>query len=155
MEIRFPLLHRIEPMKALSLKQPWAELVVSGKKTVELRNWNTQFRGEFLVHASKNANKDAMTCLGFCELPLGCIVGKATLVDVKRYKNMDEFNADSNKHFATPGWYDEKAKGFVLRDARRLEPKPLKGQLNFFETKISSSLCSHEILKNGNETNPY
>lgn len=120
-------------MKALSLKQPWAELVVSGKKTIELRNWNTSFRGEFLVHASLNPNKQAMKRLGFAELPLGCIVGKATLVSVKTYQNKQEFDADANKHFATPGWYDEHAKGFILRDATRIEPKPLKGKLNFFE----------------------
>jgi len=120
-------------MKALSLKQPWAELVVSGRKTIELRNWETKFRGEFLIHASKSPNKKAMERFCFKELPLGCIVGKATLVSVKHYKTIDEFNADAEKHFATPGWYDEKAKGFVLKNASRLEPQPLKGQLNFFE----------------------
>ena len=39
--------------KCLSLKQPYADLLVAGKKTIELRTWNTKFRGEFLVHASK------------------------------------------------------------------------------------------------------
>jgi len=41
-----------------SLKQPYAELLVSRKKTIELRNWNTSFRGKFLVHASKNVDKE-------------------------------------------------------------------------------------------------
>ena len=36
-------------MKALSLKQPWAELILSEKKTIELRKWNTNFRGEFFM----------------------------------------------------------------------------------------------------------
>jgi len=58
-------------MKALSLKQPFAELIVSGKKTIELRNWNTKFRGKFLVHASKVPDKKAMRDFGFNELPLG------------------------------------------------------------------------------------
>lgn len=39
-------------MKTLSLKQPFAELILSGKKKIELRKWNTSFRGEFLIHAS-------------------------------------------------------------------------------------------------------
>lgn len=120
-------------MKALSLKQPWAELVVSGKKTVELRNWNTQFRGEFLVHASKQPNLEACKRFGFNNLPTGCIIGKATLTDVKAYKNMNEFNADQHKHHATPGWYDTKAKGFLLKDAKRIAPIPFKGRLNFFD----------------------
>lgn len=120
-------------MKALSLKQPWAELVVSGRKTVELRNWNTNFRGEFLVHASKVPSQDAMKRFGFDTLPTGCIVGKATLVSVKTYPNKAAFEEDATKHFATPGWYDEKAKGFILTNAERIEPRPLKGKLNFFE----------------------
>ncbi len=45
-------------MKCLSLKQPFAELLVSGKKTIELRKWNTKFRGKFLMHDSKNLDKE-------------------------------------------------------------------------------------------------
>jgi len=45
--------------KCLSLRQPYAELIVSGRKTIELRKWNTRFRGEFLVHASKAIDKEA------------------------------------------------------------------------------------------------
>ena len=40
-------------MKCSSLKQPYADLLASGKETIELRNWNTKFRGKFLIHASK------------------------------------------------------------------------------------------------------
>ncbi len=47
-------------MKVLSLKQPFAELILSGKKTIELRKWNTKFRGEFLIHSSKIPDKKAM-----------------------------------------------------------------------------------------------
>ncbi len=122
-------------MKALSLKQPWAELVVSGRKTIELRNWETKFRGEFLVHASKNTNKEAMAKFGLKNLPEGCIVGKAILVGVKHYRTKQEFEADAGKHFATPGWYDEKAKGFILKNASRIKAKPLRGQLNFFDVE--------------------
>ncbi len=40
--------------KCLSLKQPYAELTVSGKKTIELRTWNTKFRGEFFNTCIQN-----------------------------------------------------------------------------------------------------
>lgn len=121
-------------MKALSLKQPWAELVVSGRKTIEMRKWNTKFRGEFLVHASKNTNKEREKEFGFENLPTGCIIGKATIVDVKKYKSQEEFEQDADKHFAK-GWWHPKAHGFILTNTQRLEPKPLKGKLNFFEVK--------------------
>ena len=45
-------------MKCLSICQPFAELIIEGKKTIELRKWNTKFRGEFLVHAAKKILKE-------------------------------------------------------------------------------------------------
>ena len=32
-------------MKALSIRQPWAELIMQGRKTLELRTWRTNYRG--------------------------------------------------------------------------------------------------------------
>jgi hypothetical protein len=46
------------------MKQPYAELLISGKKTIELRNWNTSFRGRFLAHASKSIDKERSDSLG-------------------------------------------------------------------------------------------
>ena len=46
-------------MKCLSVSQPYADLIVQGKKTIELRTWNTKYRGEFLVHAPDKIKKDA------------------------------------------------------------------------------------------------
>ncbi len=122
-------------MKALSLKQPWAELIVSGRKTLEIRKWRTKFRGEFFIHASKVPNAKAMERLCFKNLPTGCIVGKAKIVDVKEYNSLKEFNKDSNKHFAKGYEWNGKLYGFVVEDAQRLKEKPLKGQLGFFEVE--------------------
>src|ERR1043165_7475422 len=91
-------------MKCLSLKQPYAELLISGRKAIELRKWNTNFRGQFLVHASKNVNKEKCELLGIdCNiLDIGAILGTAILQDVKEYKNRTEFERerDRNRHFA-------------------------------------------------------
>jgi hypothetical protein len=116
-------------MKVLSLKQPFAELIVSGKKKIELRNWNTTFRGEFLIHASLQPDKSAMERFGFSEVPLGKIVGKAILVDVKKYSNESEHNADRNKHLADTSWGKF---GFVLENAQRINPISAKGKLGFW-----------------------
>ena len=117
-------------MKSLSLKQPFAELVVSGKKTIELRKWNTRFRGEFFVHASKSSDKKAMEKFGFSELPTGCIVGKVTLVDVKRYESSEEFWSDKDKHLASMEWG---IYGFLLENAQRIKEIPCNGKLGFWE----------------------
>lgn len=117
-------------MKALSLKQPFAELVVSGKKTIEIRKWNTKFRGEFLIHASKIPDKKAMQKLGLKGLPLGCIVGKATLTEVKKYENQGEFKKDKNLHLADMSYGKY---GFILKGAKRFPQIKCSGKLNFWE----------------------
>jgi hypothetical protein len=120
-------------MKALSIKQPWAELILRGRKKIELRKWNTKFRGEFLIHASKIPDIKSMKKFGFTNLPCGFIVGKAKLVKVKRYCNDDEFIKDRDLHLATSDWGNY---GFILKDVKRIKPIPAKGQLNFWEFDI-------------------
>jgi len=109
-------------MKALSLTQPWAWLVVHGGKTCENRKWNTTFRGRFLIHASKKmtfddyavAKQTQFDVCGFEALPpmnavrYGGIVGVATLADVVL--------PGSRKH----RWHFPDQYGFVLRDVRPL-----------------------------------
>ncbi|MDQ3083378.1 MAG: ASCH domain-containing protein [Thermoproteota archaeon] len=89
-------------MKCLSLKQPYADLLATGKKTIEIRKWNSNFRGPFLIHASKNVNRDACSTLGFDENKLvkGAIIGKALVYDVVKYTTMDVFLRDRQKHFS-------------------------------------------------------
>jgi hypothetical protein len=118
-------------MKALSIRQPWAWLIVHGGKDIENRSWHTKLRGRFLVHAAKVMTKeDHRAARQFCyerDLPLppafeqlqrGGIVGSVELVD----------SVDTSE---SP-WYMEQ-KGFVLRDPKPLPFVPLKGRLGFFE----------------------
>jgi len=117
-------------MRALSLKQPYAELILQGKKTVELRKWNTKHRGVFLIHASKIPDNEAMKRFNFTSLPIGAIVGKATLVDVKHYKNKKEHSQDKSYHLGSEIWGNH---GFLLENAQRLQrPIECKGALNFW-----------------------
>lgn len=123
-------------MKALSLKQPFAELIVSGKKKIEIRKWNTHFRGKFLVHASKSVDKNAMKKHGYEDLPSGVIVGEAELVDVKKYQNKSDFKKDQNKHLASSDYGDY---GFVLKNAKRRNKIPVKGKLGFWNLEINKT----------------
>ncbi|MDO8661415.1 MAG: ASCH domain-containing protein [Candidatus Woesearchaeota archaeon] len=119
-------------MKTLSLKQPYAELILQGRKKIELRKWNTNFRGEFLIHASKTPDKKNMEKFGFNILPCGFIVGKASIINVKKYKDDNDFNNDKNLHLATKDWGTY---GFILENVKRVKPIPVKGKLNFWEFK--------------------
>jgi hypothetical protein len=122
-------------MKALSIRQPWAWLIVNGWKNIENREWPTRFRGRFLIHASKGMTQseyDAcrLFMAGFTILDLppintlerGGIVGEAVLLDCVSHHD--------SEWFCGP-W------GFVLDQAKPLPFRPLSGSLGFFDASIT------------------
>ena len=123
-------------MKCLSVCQPFAELIVQGKKTIELRKWNTKFRGEFLVHAPQKIRLDECKRLKIQpEMTVGAIIGKVELIDVREYENTAQIKIDSKKHLASDDESGNKY-GFILQNPKQLRvPIPCNGQLNFFEFK--------------------
>lgn len=83
----------------ISLRQPWASLLVGGAKRIETRGWPTRFRGLLAVHAGKTFGLDevsachrpvfgqALDRLGFAKpsmLPLGAVIGWVEIVDCLR-----------------------------------------------------------------------
>jgi hypothetical protein len=44
-------------MRIITIKQPWAHLIVAGTKNIENRNWPTNYRGPVLVHAGVALNR--------------------------------------------------------------------------------------------------
>ena len=123
-------------MKCLSVCQPFAELIVQGKKTIELRKWNTKFRGEFLVHAPQKIRLDECKRLKIQpEMTVGAIIGKVELISVREYENTAQIKIDSKKHLASNDESGNKY-GFILQNPKQLRvPIPCNGQLNFFEFK--------------------
>lgn len=131
-------------MKALSILQPYAWLIVHGHKDIENRSWPTAFRGRFLVHAGKTYHRRLhnvwitdLLALGivlpcFEEMPLGAIVGEADLVDCVRYH--------------PSMWKDAASWGFVLANAEPCAPRPYRGQLGFFEVRESTSETAPTLL---------
>jgi len=57
----------------------------------------------------------------------------AELVDVKEYLTKEAFDADIPLHQVRLSGWSKKRYGFILSNVQRIEPKPAKGQLNFFE----------------------
>jgi hypothetical protein len=131
-------------VKALSIRQPWAWMVVHGGKHIENRRWNTRFRGEFLIHAAKGMTRgeyaDALIWAhdrglsgAFRNIPSpssierGGIIGIARLVDVVRPDVPDYPDLCGRP------WHMHEQFGFVLEDVRPLPFLPLKGSLGFFE----------------------
>lgn len=118
-------------MKALSIQQPWAYLICAGIKDVENRTWQTSFRGEFYIHASKTIDKESfmelkkrrlLVGIELKDLQIGGIIGQAKLIDCcKGYLSK----------WAIPG-----QNHFVVDEAKFIDFIPLRGQLNFFEANV-------------------
>lgn len=121
--------------------QPWATLLVMGIKKIETRTWTTSFRGELLIHASKSkagrlfVETPAVSQYinNFHSLPLGGIIGQATLRDIIRIHHENtgddvilEENAFGDRQQVKYHWLFEDA---VLFD----EPIPATGKLGLWE----------------------
>jgi hypothetical protein len=110
-------------MKALSIRQPYSWLIVSGHKDIENRTWPTRFRGHFLIHAGKrfagDRNKWEWPAIDRpASFEMGGIVGEAELVDC--------VTESASPWFSGPY-------GFIIRSARPLPFRPCRGALGFFE----------------------
>lgn len=126
---------------ALSIRQPWAWLIVNGFKDIENRDWATPFRGRFLVHAGQTMTRpqyDAVVTQLLLEglhppgMPLfdemkalcGGFVGWSRVTDCVR---------EHPSKWKQPGSY-----GFVLADSRPIPFVPWKGRLGWFNVPIKS-----------------
>ncbi len=127
------------PEYALSLKQPWAALVVLGLKTIEVRRWPTPKRGFILIHASKIADEREEvwsrlppSARGLAELR-GGILGQAELIDCIAYEELETFRRDQRWHWNRPEWFQPpRLYGFVFRNACPLPFRPVPGWMRFF-----------------------
>ena len=134
-------------MKCLSVSQPFANLIVQGKKTIELRKWNTNFRGEFFVHAPlKIRIKDCKRLKINEELVTGAIIGKVELIDVKKYNSKKEIISEKKFHFADKE-FQNNIYGFLLKNPKFFRvPIPCKGKLGFFEIDVHQKKISKKEM---------
>ena len=123
------------PTKALSIRQPWAWLIVQGLKDIENRSWATKHRGPTLIHAAKGMTRqeyeDAADFAYF-----GCgIQQMPTFEQMQRggIVGLAEITACVPPERRTSRWHMEGCHGFALRGAQALPFTPLAGRLGFFD----------------------
>ena len=70
-------------MKALTIKEPWATLIIEGYKEYEFRSWKTNYRGKILIHAGMTLEKDNVIKFQDYNLKYskGAIIGEAEITD--------------------------------------------------------------------------
>ena len=127
-------------MKVLTIKQPWATLIMQGDKRFEFRSWQTKYRGDLLIHAGKSVDKEAVNRLSKYlpkELPTGKILGKVKLVDcIKMSTDFKNLLLKENKDIYTKSAFKENY-GWQLTDVEIFEkPIEAKGQLSLWDYPI-------------------
>jgi predicted transcriptional regulator len=128
-------------MKALSIRQPWATLVVNGDKNIEIRSWrprNMAFPQRIWIHAGRQIDMEMLAESAITpDLPRGAIIGEVMMTGIIRYTDREHWLKDLSRHLNRPDRYKKGLYGFILS-----EPKPcpvpvgLKGRLGFFDVPL-------------------
>lgn len=131
-------------MKVLTIKQPWATLIMQGDKRFEFRSWQTKYRGDLLIHAGKGIDKEAMKRLAKylpAEIPLGKILGKVTLVDcVKMCPEFKDMLLKENPDIYTKSSFQENY-GWQVENVKIFdEPIDVKGHLSLWEYEVDDKM---------------
>ncbi|MEI3529886.1 MAG: ASCH domain-containing protein [Bacilli bacterium] len=123
-------------MKVISIKQPWASLIVAGYKKFEFRTWKTNYRGEILIHASKISDKENL--IRFTDLnltyPTGQIIGKAYLADCLVMTREFEDSLISENSLVYGANHNRVGYAFKLSNVKKLDkPISINGNLGLWD----------------------
>jgi len=128
-------------MKAITLWDPWASLIVAGVKKIETRSWYTKYRGPLAIHAAKRkpfardlswldlsslqADLSRVIDSGKLEdLPRGCVIGVCELVDCVP---VEDIRIGISEVEAKYGDYASGYWAWILENVRQIEPVPVRG----------------------------
>jgi len=137
----------MQTVTCLSVRQPWADLLVRGIKDVENRTWDTKYRGRLFIHASTRFDAEGFTLLAEymeeftgvravdalrskSEYTLGAIIGSVLLRDVIPWKEsmLDDLSVWHSEDMI--GWYVEQPE--ILSN-----PVPVRGRMGLFTARIA------------------
>jgi hypothetical protein len=113
-------------VKALTICQPYAELIARGEKPIENRTWPTSYRGPLVIHAGKSRDwLDEGDEALYPGMPFGAVVAVGELYDCVRVERLPAELAD-NEHANGP-WC------WLLRNVRRIGPIKQSGAQGLWE----------------------
>jgi len=107
-------------MKALSLTQPYANWICDGSKPIETRTWQTGYRGDLLICATKQKVYHE----GVLIEPIGVALCVVEIVDCTPMAPHDEIAARVKWRPELWSW--------LIENVRKIKPFPVKGQLRIF-----------------------
>lgn len=124
-------------MKVLSIKEPWASLIMNGTKKIETRSWKTKYRGEIYIHASSSKAKitksEVYELIKDMNFKCGYIICKCNLVDCI-YMTDEYVNDMKINHYEEYicGHYEVGRYAWIVEDVKVIEPIEAKGKLGLW-----------------------
>lgn len=113
-------------MKALSIHPYYAAAIVTGNKTIEVRSWSTDYRGDILICSTAKKYHDTIPAHA---------LGVVSLVDVVPFEKKHLEKALMLKEDFKPGLF-----AWVLDENRLIEPIPIKGKLSLWDFKEENKI---------------
>lgn len=107
-------------MRALSVRQPWASMIASGRKTIEVRTRRTHHRGELLIVSTARPAD-----LG----PAGVALCVVEVADCRPFGSGDVEAAGGVEW--RPGLW-----AWVLRCPRVVRQAPVRGRQGFYRIEV-------------------
>jgi hypothetical protein len=150
-------------MKAITIKQPWASLIVEGVeiedeiliKDIENRTWPTKFRGKVLIHSASKSwgwqfflrymykkipiiyQMFPETRTWYQDLPTGKIIGSVEIVDcVINHPSIWAEQCDPIYKYGTNKIIQATYNWVLANPIKFDKPIPAKGKLSFWDFEL-------------------
>jgi len=122
-------------LKVLTIKEPWATLIIDGYKKYEFRSWKTNYRGKILIHAGMSLERDMLERFKDYNLKCtkGAIIGEAEITDCilvdeefnEKIRKINPIVYGRSNHVENYAW---KLENVIKYD----KPIPVKGKLGLW-----------------------
>jgi hypothetical protein len=123
-------------MKALTICQPYATMIVRGEKVIENRTWFTNHRGSIYIHAGKSRSWLTDTHVSG-NMPFGAVVAIADLYDCVKLENLPAHLVGDRNANGPYCW--------LLRNVTPIGPWPYRGAQGLFDIDDLDEVANREL----------
>lgn len=122
-------------MKALTICQPYAHLIMTGQKLVENRTWPTRHRGLLYIHAGKSPRWLDGHAPEDTNMAFGAVVAIANLVDCLRIGDIELGEHDDKYPWLRTHEHANGPWCWILDNVVPIGPWPYRGAQGLFDIK--------------------
>ena len=126
-----PPIPALSQAPALSIKQPWAELILRRRKHIEVRGWSTPYSGFLWLQTCRLFDADAAQYFALGELPLGAFVGLIEVIDIVQF-DPERWQQWRTDHLSPGSWRPGLFAWLIANPSRLTKPVPASGQQGLF-----------------------